>query len=314
MLDARPRATPCRSRGRNAAPARISAVRWGVCCRASIPFRYFGAAVVYHVLAWVALLAGADGVPRFEGGLGWPLAALHLLTLGVLVMTAIGASLQLLPVATRQPLHSSRTASAIWWIYTPRSPRRRSAWASPHRACLRSAQRLWASRSRRTPSCLRGTCSARKACRASSRTAWSRGCRSAVLLVAALSLAFAYVGGRGLPRGVALALHVPFAGFGFLGMLALGLSYIVVPLFALSEAIDERIALASCALAVAGLCAAGVAAFMLPGTRGAWPASSPASPRWRFTWGSCGACFAAACGGILALRCISWSPGGCCSA
>ena len=86
---------------------------------ASIPFRYFGAAAAYHVLAWAALFASASDVPRFAGGLGWPLAALHLVTLGVLVMTAIGASMQLLPVATRQSLHSSRTAIAIWWLYTP---------------------------------------------------------------------------------------------------------------------------------------------------------------------------------------------------
>jgi len=68
----------------------------------SIPFRFFGAAVVFHVCAWLALGAGADAAATFMGGLGWPLAALHLITLGVLVSTAIGASLQLLPVATRQ--------------------------------------------------------------------------------------------------------------------------------------------------------------------------------------------------------------------
>jgi hypothetical protein len=28
----------------------------------SVPFRYFGAAVAFHVLAWAALLAGARGV------------------------------------------------------------------------------------------------------------------------------------------------------------------------------------------------------------------------------------------------------------
>ena len=86
---------------------------------ASIPFRFFGAAIVYHLLAWLALLAGADGWPRFAGGFGWPLAALHLVTLGVLVMTAIGASLQLLPVATRQPVRSTRWPAAVWWLYTP---------------------------------------------------------------------------------------------------------------------------------------------------------------------------------------------------
>ena len=65
------------------------------------------------------MLADIDAVPAFAGGLGWPLAALHLLTLGVLTMTAIGASLQLLPVATRQPIPSWRWPAAIWWLYTP---------------------------------------------------------------------------------------------------------------------------------------------------------------------------------------------------
>ena len=86
---------------------------------ASIPFRFFGAAVACHLLAWLALFIGAEDAARFAGGLAWPLAALHLLTLGVLVMTAIGASLQLLPVATRQPLRAVRSAAAIWWLYTP---------------------------------------------------------------------------------------------------------------------------------------------------------------------------------------------------
>ncbi|MFZ2648540.1 MAG: hypothetical protein WA210_00405, partial [Burkholderiaceae bacterium] len=85
----------------------------------SIPFRFFGAAVVYHLLAWLALLAGAQDLPRFSGGWGWVPAGLHLLTLGALVMSAIGASLQLLPVATRQPLRWLRWPAAIWWLYTP---------------------------------------------------------------------------------------------------------------------------------------------------------------------------------------------------
>ena len=60
---------------------------------ASVPFRFFGAAVAFHVVAWLAALAGADALPAFAGGLGWPLASLHAITLGVLAMTAIGASL-----------------------------------------------------------------------------------------------------------------------------------------------------------------------------------------------------------------------------
>ena len=86
---------------------------------ASIPLRFFGAAVVFHLLAWLTLAPA----PRS----GWVLPAgsagrwrrLHLLTLGVLGMTALGAGAQLLPVATRQPAPPPRLLAAIWWLYTP---------------------------------------------------------------------------------------------------------------------------------------------------------------------------------------------------
>ena len=86
---------------------------------ASIPFRFFATACVFHVLAWGLLLAAADEVIGFRGGLGWPLAVLHLLTLGVLVATALGASLQLLPVATGQPVAPVPVLAALWWLTTP---------------------------------------------------------------------------------------------------------------------------------------------------------------------------------------------------
>jgi hypothetical protein len=70
----------------------------------SIPFRFFAAAAMFHVLMWLAMLIGADAAVSFRGGPGPPLAGVHLLTLGVLTSTAIGASAQLLPVATRRPL------------------------------------------------------------------------------------------------------------------------------------------------------------------------------------------------------------------
>ena len=85
----------------------------------SLPFRFFGAAVVFHVLAWAALLAGARDVAAFPGGLGLPFAALHLATLGVLAMTAVGATLQLLPVATRQAVGSIAAAKLVWWLLVP---------------------------------------------------------------------------------------------------------------------------------------------------------------------------------------------------
>ena len=75
----------------------------------SLPFRFFGAAVAFQVAAWGVLFAFSGEFLAFETGLGPIFAALHLLTLGVLAMAAIGATLQLLPVATRQPVRARRT-------------------------------------------------------------------------------------------------------------------------------------------------------------------------------------------------------------
>src|ERR1039457_4561679 len=82
---------------------------------ASIPFRFFAAAAVFHVLLWLVLLAAAGEAVSFRGGLGSTLASVHLLTLGVLTTTAIGASVQLLPVTTRRWLHADnlRRASGL---------------------------------------------------------------------------------------------------------------------------------------------------------------------------------------------------------
>jgi hypothetical protein len=219
----------------------------------SIPFRFFGAAVVYHLLAWIALLAGAQSVPRFAGGLGWPLAALHLLTLGVLAMTAIGASLQLLPVATRQPVRSKWWPAMIWWLYTPGVAAVALGMGMP-------APRLLAGGAVAVVAALGGYALllARNLIGARGMPVvvahgWAALGSLVVVLATALSLVCAYLGFPGFERGMALSLHVAFAAYGFMGLLALGLSYILVPMFALSEAPDERRAWMSLALAVTAL-------------------------------------------------------------
>jgi len=90
---------------------------------------------------------------------------------------------------------------------------------------------------------------------------WAALAALLVVLASAASLALAYVGLAALDRGSALALHVTFAVYGFMGLLALGLSHILVPMFALSPAPDERVQAQSCALAVIALAIAAVAAF-----------------------------------------------------
>ena len=227
---------------------------------ASIPFRFFGAAVVFHLLAWLALLAGAPRLPSFGGGLGWPLAALHLVTLGVLAMTAIGASLQLLPVATRQPVRFARVPAAIWWLYAPgvAAVALGMGAALPWLLVLGAlavllallgyavllASNLWGARG--MPGVV--------------WHGWAAlGCLLVVLATAA-SLALAYLGAPLIDRSTALALHAAFAAYGFMGLLAFGLSAILVPMFALAEMPDDRASIVSCGLCIAALLLAALAA------------------------------------------------------
>ena len=227
---------------------------------ASIPLRFFGAAVVFHLLAWLALLPGAQALPRFDGNLGWPLAALHLITLGVLVMSAIGASLQLLPVATRQPVRWQRAPALVWWLYLPGvaavtlgmglglTPLLGAGAVLVLLALTLFAWLLAAN--------LRGA----QGMPAVVVHGWAAlACLLGVLFSAA-ALVAGWLGWTLLPRATALALHLPLATFGFMGLLALGLSYILVPMFALAVTPDERQALQSASLAIAGLVLAGLAA------------------------------------------------------
>jgi len=228
---------------------------------ASIPLRFFGAAVAYHLLAWFALLAGSEWLPRFEAGLGWPLAALHLVTLGVLVMTVIGASLQLLPVATRQPVPPARWLAAIWWLYTPGVAALalgmgtgRPLWMAAGALAVLLALLGYAA-------LLAGNLRGARGMPGVVMHGWAAWVCLLVALATALALALFWLGVLPLDRSVAVALHVAFAAYGFMGLFGLGLSYILVPMFALSDAPDERLTIASCALAVAALALAALAAF-----------------------------------------------------
>jgi hypothetical protein len=228
---------------------------------ASVPFRFFGAAAAYQVLAWAVLASTLGAWVDFPGGLGLPLAAMHLLTLGVLGMAALGAGAQLMPVATRQTPISARLLKIIWWIYTPGVAVLAAGMASGYvpalvvgTACVVSGLAAWAVLMGAHLLRARGMVGVRA-------HAWGSLVALVLVLVTASALV-AWWSGAAMPapRELLVHAHVIVAPFGFMGLLSVGLSYILVPMFVLSPAPAEGRQLGALAFAAMGLllaCASG---------------------------------------------------------
>lgn len=234
----------------------------------SIPLRFFGAAAAFQVFAWIALGVDAAQVSRFAGGIGWPLAALHAVTLGMLAMSAIGAGLQLMPVATRQPLQYTRAVGIVWWLYAPGvtllvagMAAARPLWIALGAAPVIAALALYAVLLARNLTGARGMPGVRA-------MGWIALVSLAVALASAGALVAVWAGlapAASLPRQGLLMLHIVFALFGFMGALALGLSNILVPMFALGPVPAERAQLGIAALVAAAL------VLSVPVALDAWP-------------------------------------------
>ena len=203
---------------------------------ASIPFRYFGAAIFFHAAMWFTLLLGAGEATGFTGGPGMGLAALHLLTLGVLTTTAMGAAFQLLPVATRQAMPALWPARLGFWLIVPgtlamgHGTANGTVWAMALGGGLSVAALT-----------IMGVLLAFNLMRARGLPLISaHGGVALVSLAALLALAIALVADFEygfLPDHKAAAqAHMIVAGYGFMGMLVLGFSQVLVPMFALSPA------------------------------------------------------------------------------
>ena len=227
------------ARGRLMALAAIPswATRAAACCRRRS--RFASSARRWPFTCWPGwrCLAGGHAVPGFAGGLGLPLAALHLVTLGVLAMTAHrGQLLQLLPVATRQPGGSARTLAAL---VVGLHARRCAAHGSDGVRTAAAAGRRCGSRRARA----RRLCAAARAQPAGrQRHGGGRRARLGRTGLPAGPAAQRPVARRGLPRPRHLrslptrsACMWPLPPYGFMGLLVLGLSYILVPMFALSQ-------------------------------------------------------------------------------
>lgn len=207
---------------------------------ASIPFRFFGAAALFHVLAWLALLWGSDDLPGFVGGPGPVLSATHLMTLGVLAMSAMGASYQLLPVATRQPLARVWQARLSFWLFTPGLLILTAGMSGDLDAAL------WPGAIMVTAglvlfAILTGD-NLRRAGALPIVAAHGGAALLALLgtVTAGLLLIGDFTHGYLADHSSIAVLHMGVAAFGFMGLLVFGYSLILVPMYLLSRSVPTR--------------------------------------------------------------------------
>ena len=207
---------------------------------ASIPFGFFMSAAVFHVAAWAVLFLSANQVAGFTGGLGPVLAAVHLATLGVFAMTAIGASYQLLPVVTRRPLARDWPARLSLWLLVPGICLLAWVMADIAMGALKTGAAMvcaglavfamvTADNLRRAGGLL-----------AIAAHGWAALVALVGLAGLGLGLIWDFEAGFLYDHAAVAAIHLVLASYGFMGLLVLGFSMVLVPMFAMSRSQPER--------------------------------------------------------------------------
>lgn len=221
----------------------------------SLPFRFFGAAVLFQVAAWALVLAFPAELISFEKGLGPAFAALHLVTLGVLAMTAIGATLQLLPVATRQPVRSLGAAKLVWWLLVPGVAVFAYGAAAFAPGTMGVGAMLVVVALAIYALLLGANLYGARGMRLVVAHGWAALACLAVLAASGLALAARYEHGLALDYAAWRTTHLVLATYGFMGLLAIGLSTFLLPMLAVAPAPKASTAYAVLAAAVTGLAA-----------------------------------------------------------
>jgi hypothetical protein len=190
---------------------------------------------------------------EFGIGLGPVFAALHLLTLGVLAMSAIGATLQLLPVATRQPVRALWAVKLLWWLLVPGIGL--FAWAGATYRPLAmgpGAMMIVVALSIYTVLLFRNLLGAR-GMKVVVAHGWAAlGCLVA-LAATGLLIVGRYEHGWALDHLALRNAHLVLATYGFIGLMAMGLSSFLLPMLAVAPGPSPRATYAALGLAIAGI-------------------------------------------------------------
>jgi hypothetical protein len=219
----------------------------------SVPFRFFAAAAVFHMLLWLVLLLAAGNATSFAGGYGPALAAVHLLTLGVLTTTAIGAATQILPVVTRRPLTDVWLVKLVFWLTVPGMIVLIAGMYAAQKHALLAGVGATAAGLFLFAWLLADNL--RRAGRLPIVAAYGWAALASLIGLAGLGIALSFnYQFEILHNHAAVALaHMVLGGFGFMGLLVFGFSHILVPMFALASAPARRPSIATLAAAIAAV-------------------------------------------------------------
>lgn len=216
----------------------------------SVPLRFLAMAVLSHVAFWAVLIATGEQLAGFRGGFAPLLAAVHLLTVGVLVSTVIGAAVQILPVVTRQPLVAVWPIRFAFWLLLPGlvllvigfyavRPGLASVGGGLATAgvCLFAAVLADNLRRAKDPPIVVAY-------------GWAALAALVITVLLGVALTIGLQWGGVADRGALALAHLILGGFGGMGLFALGFSHVLVPMFTLAAVPDRRLAWAGFAAAV----------------------------------------------------------------
>ncbi|MCU0838807.1 MAG: hypothetical protein MUE49_08805 [Rhodospirillales bacterium] len=225
----------------------------------TIPLRFFGTSTVAHLLAWIGLVVVADAVPFYQGGPGPVAAAFHLLTVGVLLSSAMGASLQMLPVALGRAAPTTVRCNVVYTLLLVGGIGLVCGFAIHETrlmvlgaAALTAAVAVYAV-------ALSGVLKGASGLGLVRLHVWAAlTCLVLGALVAA-GLALDYRESFLVNHQVVALIHMLLLAFGFMGLLAFGLSQILIPMFAIAETSAMRAPALAFGLALTALITAVIA-------------------------------------------------------
>jgi hypothetical protein len=218
-----------------AVPVGLGGAAGGRLLPESIPFRFFGTAVLAHILVWLGVVATAEALPGFVGGAGPVLATLHLLTIGVLLMTAIGASLQMLPVMLARPAPSVSACNAVFALVLAGGALTIVGFGRTDvRAIAAGALVTAVGTAVYAVTIARLIAGAHEPAGLVLHVRAALASLAAALVIAAVIALNYHHSFLGDPLRWAFA-HATLAAFGFMGLLALGFATVLIPMFAMAN-------------------------------------------------------------------------------